>query len=112
EHRLAEHPQVVGVVVVGLLPGQCLEVAVHVRQHEEQEDDPGDGHDELEGDRRAATLDLPRCSLSGGHISMVATSRRWSGPRTHAARCQKGGGVTAVSATGRTQVTLPWWSRR
>ena len=53
EHRLAEDAQVVGVLVEGVMAGEGLEVAVHVQEHEADEDEAADGHQELQGDGRA-----------------------------------------------------------
>ena len=39
EHRLTELAQVLGVLVEGVVAGEGLEVAVHVREHEADEDD-------------------------------------------------------------------------
>jgi len=42
----------VGVVIERVVTGERLEVAVHVEQHEGDEQDAGDGHQELERDGR------------------------------------------------------------
>jgi hypothetical protein len=53
QRRGAGVPQPCRVAVVIGLPEEDLQVPEHVRGQEQQEDDPGHGHDGLLADRRA-----------------------------------------------------------
>ncbi len=59
QHRLADGAQVLGVLVVGVVAGEGLEVAVHVQQHEADEDEAADGHQQLQRDGRARSHAAP-----------------------------------------------------
>ena len=76
EDRLAEGAQVLGVVVEGLLARERLEVAVHVKQDEPDEHQPGPGHEDLEGDGGAAGRRGTRWSCRCGHEPQPNDGRR------------------------------------
>ena len=78
QHRLAEGAQVLGVLVVGVVAGEGLQVAVHVQQHEGDEDHAADGHQDLQGDGGAHAAGPPDegAGSRGGHESTRYRLRR------------------------------------
>ena len=47
---MPEDPEVIGVLIERVVPGEGFEVAVHVPEDEPDEEEPADGHQDLQGD--------------------------------------------------------------
>ena len=73
----AERAQVLGVLVEGVVAGEGLEVAVHVQQHEGDEDHAADGHQDLQRDGGAHAACPPDegAGSRGGHESTTLSLR-------------------------------------
>jgi len=82
QDRLTEGAQVLGVGVEGHLTRERLEVAVHVKQDEPDEHQPGPCHEDLEGDGGAAGRRGTRWSCRCGHDPQP--NQRWEVRRDQA----------------------------